>query len=96
MLQRLICGLKLNNVSPTKKYTKVSCKTDSQDATNIDNISFTFIRVPKDFLKQQRIIKNNKVQPKIINNTKIINKTKKKKRKNRFALLLKFVNCLKC
>ena len=90
MLQRFICGLKLNNVTPTKKYTKVSCKTDSQDATNIDNINFTFIRDPKDFLKRQRIIKNNKVQPKIINNTK------KKKRKTRFVLLLKFINCLKC
>ena len=83
MLQRLICGLKLNNV--TKKYTKVSCDTtDSQDITNIDNIYFIIIGDPK---KQPRIIQNYKVQPRT---------TKNKKRKTRLALLLKFINCLKC
>ena len=89
MLQRLICGLKLNNV--IKKYTKVSCDTtDSQDITNIDNIYFIIIgdpKKPKITKKQPRIIQNYKVQPRT---------TKNKKRKNRFALLLKFINCLKC
>ena len=86
MLQRFICGLKLNNV--TTNYTKVSCDTtDSQDITNINNIYFIIIGEPKITKKQPRIIQNYKVQPRT---------TKNKKRKTRLALLLKFINCLKC
>jgi hypothetical protein len=90
MLKRFICGL---NVSPTKKYTKVSCNTT--DSQYIDNICFTDPKKTTTIQKQQRIIKDNKVQPRTTKNNKGQQKTKKNYKK-RYAFLLKFINCLKC
>jgi hypothetical protein len=92
MLQKFICGLKLNKVTPTKGPDNIKVPDDT---TNIDNISFTFICEPK---LQKRIINNYKVQQKTIKRN--TNKGKKRTTKNykskKWAFLLKFINCLKC
>ena len=88
MLQRFICGLKLNKVTPTKDYYDA---THFCDANNIDiNILYDH----PDFLKIYKKLK--KTQQRTTKNHKESQRTRKNVKRKKWAFLLKFINCLKC
>ena len=80
MLQKLIGGLKLNKITPTKDYYDTS---GFQDTSSID-IHIIYGR--QDVLKSYK-----KTEPQ----RKTKNKRNKRNKRNKFTFLLKFINCLK-
>jgi hypothetical protein len=97
MVQRFICGLKLNKITPTNYYDT----TNLDDSIDFHDINIIYDRpnlftIFKNRMKKQKIAKHNKVQQRTTKDNKGQRRTRQNNKRKKWTFLLKFINCLKC